>query len=177
MGSQATASYCLTPASSSFFHRLIPQTDSFQCLMCPGSLSHTGFWSVSTRALPRAGVRWEQRVQSTAGVSSAQGAGRARSGLTTQSRSKLKAPSSARPLNTEEVSHESGFRRGRCAWNSSSCVRVTRILQKYLSCPRAYHLMLPNLRVIVGLQWDEGAIHTSSSAPPPVGGPAPGHQG
>lgn len=56
------ASCRLTPASSSFFHRLIPQTDRFQSLVCPGSLSHTALWSVSTRALPEQGLRWEERV-------------------------------------------------------------------------------------------------------------------
>ena len=50
------ASYRLTPASGSFFHRLIPQIDRFQSPACPGSLSHTGLWSVSTRALPGAGA-------------------------------------------------------------------------------------------------------------------------
>lgn len=41
-GSPATAPYCLTPASSSFFHRLISNWDSVQC-PCARVTRHTGF--------------------------------------------------------------------------------------------------------------------------------------
>ena len=82
----------------------------------------------------------------------------------------------------------SGFRRGHCALNSISCVHITHILQNYLSCPRAYDLMLQNLHVLVSLHGHtqlshhqprkgESAVHTSSSAPLPVGGPAAGTPG
>lgn len=41
------------PRLRSFFHRLIPRADKSQHHVCPGSLSHSGFWSVSTWALPK----------------------------------------------------------------------------------------------------------------------------
>lgn len=64
------------PCLCSFFHRLIPQADKLQCPVCPGSLSHTGFWSVSTRALPKGwGKVMEEKASKHTCVSSTQRGG------------------------------------------------------------------------------------------------------
>ena len=64
------------PCLRSFFHRLIPQADKSQCPVCPGSLSHTGFWSVSTTALPKGwGNAVEEKASKHTRVSSTQRGG------------------------------------------------------------------------------------------------------
>lgn len=54
----------------SFFHGLSPQIGKFQCPVRTGSLSHTGFWSVSTPIYQ--GCDGGRRCPDTAGAGSAQ---------------------------------------------------------------------------------------------------------
>lgn len=95
-------------------------------------------------------------------MSAAQGMRGTLSGPRTQQGGDVQVPSSAGPLSVEEVSQEKRRQtRALCPEQHCTCAQNTD-LQKYLSCPRAYH---PRSKIFVSSSVFSGHTQLSHHQP------------